>query len=125
MIHVFLKQQSSTDLHADVHNSGKLNASAKFLIIERASRYPPVPLIRNSIFAQNDPFSHLGSHIIPVYYSVAGPLAMIQYMEDQFAWVHGDFFHPPTHYDTSVHVRCTCVCALLSHCYGLYSTAQR
>ena len=35
MIHVFLKQQSSTDLHADVHNSGKLNASAKF----RASHY--------------------------------------------------------------------------------------
>ena len=31
----FSKQQSSTDLHADVHNSGKLNASAKF----RASHY--------------------------------------------------------------------------------------
>ena len=31
----FSKQQSSTDLHADVHNSGKLNASAKF----RASYY--------------------------------------------------------------------------------------
>ena len=55
----FSKQQSSTDLHADVHNSGKLNASAKF----RASHYrvrfalPAVPLIRNSIFARNVPFS--------------------------------------------------------------------
>ena len=27
------------------------------LIIERASRYPRVPLIRKSIFARNDPFS--------------------------------------------------------------------
>ena len=34
------------------------------LIIERALRYPRVPLIRNSIFAQNDPFSHLWSHIV-------------------------------------------------------------
>ena len=24
------------------------------------------------------------------------------------AWAHGGFFHPPTHYDTSVHVRCMC-----------------
>ena len=31
----FSKQQSSTDLHADVHNSGQLNASDKF----RASHY--------------------------------------------------------------------------------------
>ena len=31
----FSKKQSSTDLHADSHNSGKLNASAKF----RASHY--------------------------------------------------------------------------------------
>ena len=68
----FSKQQSSTDLHADVHNSGKLNASAKFLIIERASRYPPVPLIRNSIFARNDPFSHLGSDIIPACVLLGG-----------------------------------------------------
>ena len=34
------------------------------LIIECASRYPRVPLIRNSIFAWNVPFSHLRSHII-------------------------------------------------------------
>ena len=33
------------------------------LIIERASRYPQVPLIRKSIFARNDPFSHLRSHM--------------------------------------------------------------
>ena len=33
------------------------------LIIERASRYPRVPLIRNSIFARNVPFSQTRSHI--------------------------------------------------------------
>ena len=33
------------------------------LIIEHASRYPRVPLIRKSFFARNDPFSHLRSHI--------------------------------------------------------------
>ena len=36
------------------------------LIIERASRYPRVPLIRNSIFAQNVPFSQTRSHIYTV-----------------------------------------------------------
>ena len=35
IIRVFSKQQSSTDLHAVAHNSGKLNAIAKF----RASHY--------------------------------------------------------------------------------------
>ena len=41
------------------------------LIIVRTSSYPRVPLIRNSIFAQNDPFSHLWSHIIMIcQYSV-------------------------------------------------------
>ena len=61
----FSKQQSSTDLHADVHNSGKLNVALNFvhLIIERALRYLRVQLIRNLIFARNDPFSHLWSHI--------------------------------------------------------------
>ena len=39
MIHVFLKQQSSTDLHADVHNSGKLNASAKFRASHNRARF--------------------------------------------------------------------------------------
>ena len=32
------------------------------LIIERASCYPRVPLIRNSIFARNVPFSQTRSH---------------------------------------------------------------
>ena len=69
MIRVFLKTAVLTDLHADVHNSGKLNASAKF----RASHYrvrfalPRVPLIRKSIIARNDPFSHLRSHIFDNY----------------------------------------------------------
>ena len=39
MIHVFSKQQSSTDLHADVHNSGKLNASAKFHASHHRARF--------------------------------------------------------------------------------------
>ena len=59
----FSKQQSSTDLHADVHNSGKLNASAKFRAPHYRARYPRVPLIKNSIFARNVPFSQTRSHI--------------------------------------------------------------
>ena len=34
----------STDLYADAHNLGKLNASAKFRASEHASRYPRVPV---------------------------------------------------------------------------------
>ena len=60
MIRVFLQTAVSTDLHANAHNSDKLALNFVHLIIERASHYPQVPLIRNSNFARNDPFwSHI------------------------------------------------------------------
>ena len=36
---LFSKQQSSTDLHTNVHNSGKLNASAKFVASHYRARF--------------------------------------------------------------------------------------
>ena len=68
------------------------------LIIERASRYPWVPLIRKSIFARNDPFSHLRSHIHNINHIIIRPKSSGHVTHDSHKLQAKVIHHSTRHY---------------------------